>query len=725
MPLLFALLLFLGSCASQKILNVPLELAEKMLSSGDIDFILTARLKKMDELTRLDPAAPFYAGLLVDDYYQKNKEEAEAKEKADALFSSALKSPVTRNAAADKLIPGDPEFHLKDSRKAKPESLASSIPGGLWQDAFRILNEDAAGAQYSDVYKINVYNYFFVRRWANTNERKTAEWALSRMEADGLQVLSEAEAAVLKGRFSVAKRDYGPALNFFRRSIALAEASGKAGESALPDFFIAFPEALNDFGRALQYGGGLAEGIKLFSSYDAEIAEAVSAGQGASPWDTVRGGEAGAAADSANQGGLTYTRYLLNYYIGRFYRTSKNYTKAAAAFSTALSFAPDEEQSDACIWYIIDSYYGQKPETGMAQINKYASRWKDAAYFDDILDKAAFYFSSKKKWQSLLDIFPAVNTYGSASARAKFAYIIARALEEGYFKTSMDGMTPNNLFTIAYNQEADYYYRAMAAKRLKKVPAKIQFAADGEEFLKEDTAALSLDMQFLLGFFKFGCVQFVYPYITEKFAALSVQELRLLAKKLGEAGRYGDSIRLVVRYSKRPDFKLTRQDLEISYPRAFSDLVERYANKANMQQNYLYALMRTESIFIPDIVSRAGALGLTQLMPATGRQMAEILASNGGPNYIENDSINLLDPELNIHLGALYYKDMEHRMGSAQSALMAYNGGIGRVRRWRRSNRSLPDDLFAETIEITETREYSKKVIGDASIYQFLYDLPQ
>jgi soluble lytic murein transglycosylase len=140
-----------------------------------------------------------------------------------------------------------------------------------------------------------------------------------------------------------------------------------------------------------------------------------------------------------------------------------------------------------------------------------------------------------------------------------------------------------------------------------------------------------------------------------------------------------------------------------------------------MKENYLYALMRTESIFIPDIVSRAGALGLTQLMPATGRQMAEILAGNGGPNYIKNDKINLLDPELNIHLGALYYKDMEMRMGSAQTALMAYNGGIGRVRRWQQALRNMPDDLFAETIEIAETREYSKKVIGDAAMYQFLY----
>jgi soluble lytic murein transglycosylase len=64
---------------------------------------------------------------------------------------------------------------------------------------------------------------------------------------------------------------------------------------------------------------------------------------------------------------------------------------------------------------------------------------------------------------------------------------------------------------------------------------------------------------------------------------------------------------------------------------------------------------------------------------------------------------------------------MEMRMGSAQAALMAYNGGIGRVRRWKRNYRNMPDDLFAETIEITETREYSKKVIGDAAVYQSLY----
>ncbi|MDR0539263.1 MAG: lytic transglycosylase domain-containing protein [Spirochaetaceae bacterium] len=707
---LFPLVLLLFASCGGQVLGVPFNEAEKRLYAGDIEFVLKARPQKIKELAKLDTAAPFYAGLLAEDYY-KNLPADEpppkgADEKTALLFAGALNSPFARACAANKLISREPDFYYEDSKKKKPASLASATPGSDWAEPFELLRIAESEQAVTESQTANsLSDYFFTRKFERRAELAVAEWLFEYMKNMNRPVLSAFEMDAAAGRLGVAKRDYGPAYRHFKACVENARIhTGETGEElrALFSFFLRYPEALNDFGKALQYGGPLSAGQKMFAEWDARFKVWAAGAENA--------GDAKAAA---------FVRYLFNYYQGRFFRASRAYESSAAAFAAALELAPDNGQKDACIWYIIDIYYAQKPEDALPYIKKYAPRWNDASYFDDIFDKLVYYCVSKKKWQNLIDIYPAVASNASEKTHAKYAYIIARALEEGYVKTKAEGITARSLLNAAYRQESDYYYRAMAAKRLSKNPAITKLADAAEMPVHE--AELSPKMRFLLDFFRFGCARFAGVYINEAYDSLSIPELRLLARKFTEAGRYGDAIRLVVKYSKRPGFEVSRADLELSYPRAFSDLVERYAKKANIQEHYLYALMRTESIFIPDIVSRAGALGLTQLMPDTGRHMAEILAGNGGPNYFQDDTINLLDPELNIHLGALYFKDMEMRMGSMQTALMAYNGGIGRVRRWKRNNKNMPDDLFAEAAEINETREYSKKVIGDAAVYQFLY----
>jgi soluble lytic murein transglycosylase len=61
------------------------------------------------------------------------------------------------------------------------------------------------------------------------------------------------------------------------------------------------------------------------------------------------------------------------------------------------------------------------------------------------------------------------------------------------------------------------------------------------------------------------------------------------------------------------------------------------------------------------------------------------------------------------------------RTESPLLALLAYNGGMGRLRRWRNAESKLPGDLFLETIEYNETREYGRKVLAAAAAYGYLY----
>jgi soluble lytic murein transglycosylase len=151
--------------------------------------------------------------------------------------------------------------------------------------------------------------------------------------------------------------------------------------------------------------------------------------------------------------------------------------------------------------------------------------------------------------------------------------------------------------------------------------------------------------------------------------------------------------------------------------------VEEAAARTGQDSALLYGLIRTESAFQADIVSRAGAVGLTQLMPATAEEMAGRVKRQGGPDYTENGGPNLRNPAANIHIGAVYLEYLMTLLENPLPALLAYNGGIGRLRRWRSSPaaRDLPGDLFLETIEYQETREYGRKVIAAAAAYACLY----
>ncbi|MDR0623229.1 MAG: lytic transglycosylase domain-containing protein [Treponema sp.] len=171
----------------------------------------------------------------------------------------------------------------------------------------------------------------------------------------------------------------------------------------------------------------------------------------------------------------------------------------------------------------------------------------------------------------------------------------------------------------------------------------------------------------------------------------------------------------------REDYEPVRADLERFYPRPFQKLIEKNARDAGLERATLFGLVRTESAFQPDVVSRAGAVGLTQLMPATAADMAGRIKAKGGPDYTENGPPDLTGPEINVHIGAFYLRYLADRLESPFLAILAYNGGMNRVRRWRSGEPDLPGDLFLETIEYPETREYGRKVLAAALAYGYLY----
>jgi soluble lytic murein transglycosylase len=160
--------------------------------------------------------------------------------------------------------------------------------------------------------------------------------------------------------------------------------------------------------------------------------------------------------------------------------------------------------------------------------------------------------------------------------------------------------------------------------------------------------------------------------------------------------------------------QLPREILTTIFPLHYWDLIRKNAAEHKLDPYLVAALMAQESTFVPDIKSHAGAYGLMQLMPPTGRQYARKLKLR----Y----SLRLLTTaETNIRMGTMYFADLVRQFGGVHLALASYNAGETPVRRWMRENPGLPQDEFIDSITYPETQQYVKRLLGTAEDYRRLY----
>ena len=156
-------------------------------------------------------------------------------------------------------------------------------------------------------------------------------------------------------------------------------------------------------------------------------------------------------------------------------------------------------------------------------------------------------------------------------------------------------------------------------------------------------------------------------------------------------------------------------DFNLRYLSPHIEQVRPQAQSLGLDEAWVYGLMRQESRFIMNAKSVAGASGLMQLMPATAKWVAKKV---GIADY-NHGRVN--DLETNVALGTNYLKIVLDELYSHQAlASAAYNAGPGRPRRWR-DVRPMEAAVFAESIPFNETRDYVKKVISNAVIYQALF----
>lgn len=159
-------------------------------------------------------------------------------------------------------------------------------------------------------------------------------------------------------------------------------------------------------------------------------------------------------------------------------------------------------------------------------------------------------------------------------------------------------------------------------------------------------------------------------------------------------------------------------DVPLRYPRPYAAPVESAAKESEVSEDWLYAIMRQESLFRKDAVSRADARGLMQMQPATAVAVARRWHL---PPPARDD---LFEPAVSLRLGAHYVRELlDKYRGQLAPSLAAYNAGPMSVSRWLPSD-PMDADVWIENIPYAETRGYIQHILEHIVAFAKIRDAP-
>jgi soluble lytic murein transglycosylase len=205
-----------------------------------------------------------------------------------------------------------------------------------------------------------------------------------------------------------------------------------------------------------------------------------------------------------------------------------------------------------------------------------------------------------------------------------------------------------------------------------------------------------------------------FEYDAIASAGSSPDSLLAAAEVLTERGETSRAIGLARRAlaaSAPRDTRLFR----LMYPLVYDDAIRAEAAAHRIDPALAAALIHQESSFNPRATSRAGAVGLMQVLPSVG---ASIAKAQGISSY---ERVLLFQPDVNVRLGMTHLDAMLRQYPRLEYALAAYNAGGAPVRRWRQKPGTDDPELFVERIPYDETRDYVRILIRNEAMYRALY----
>ncbi len=270
-------------------------------------------------------------------------------------------------------------------------------------------------------------------------------------------------------------------------------------------------------------------------------------------------------------------------------------------------------------------------------------------------------------------------------------YWRARALAE------TQQISAANTIYKALAKEVDYY-AVLASQRLKQQYQPLTYSLNGDQIGLQKNPAIQRAKE-LYALDLLVEARGEWQWALDSLSKSQLQAAAQLAKKW----QWYDLAIIAATKAQ------VHHDIKLRFPTVYRSLVLSAARTSHVNSAWILAIMRQESAFVWDAKSSAGALGLMQIMPQTGRMLAE---------QLHLGSIDLLEEEINIRLGSAYLSHLLKTFdGNVTVATAAYNVGPTRIRQYRSLFQRLPRDVWVEILPWQETRDYIKSVSLARSIY--------
>jgi soluble lytic murein transglycosylase len=385
--------------------------------------------------------------------------------------------------------------------------------------------------------------------------------------------------------------------------------------------------------------------------------------------------------------------------LGRLAKTSIKLATLALNKATPKMTAQEQQQAWAAI--ALASSYTLAPET-----TDYWKRSNGAPLSIDQAQWKARIALRNGDWKTVENTIRAMPQ--SLRSEPAWIYWLGRALMARDGITSQPSGEALQLFRSISDQSN--YYGQLALEETGKL---ITIPPPGAPLSQAEIAPMAANSNFQRAL-KFFSMRLRFEGTREwNWGLRGLNEREHLAA--AEFARQNNILDRMVNTSERTRIQV---DYTQRFPSPHNDVMHPATQTLGLDKAWVYGLIRQESRFIMDAQSHAGASGLMQVMPSTGRWIAKKI----GLTDFAQDMLS--DVRTNILLGTNYLNMVLGNMdGSQVLATAAYNAGPGRLRTWRATlTKPMDSTVFIESIPYVETRTYVKNVMSNSAYYAALFE---
>ncbi len=373
------------------------------------------------------------------------------------------------------------------------------------------------------------------------------------------------------------------------------------------------------------------------------------------------------------------------------------------SFSSVVNILEDSivdmnygKTKDDAIWLYLLSLSHVGKDRVLSKLGFYVDQLTGESYASDIIDHVVTALVQNKEWESILEIKDIVKKYGDTTDNSRISWILSRLYFYRYLRVdNINKEIEHELDNIVTTDHYSYY--SYIANALLKRESNLVLSEP------ENIVELTEDDKWIQGFLSYGLEDEALVF-SKQVKELNYSAAIEVATLLDSEEKHLEALR----FMSRSDVPLNKESFPLYYPLPYKDRIMEVANTYNFPAALYTGLIRTESGFDMDVVSSAGAVGLSQLMPDTAEEQA---------NDMGIGSPDLTDPDINILLGGSYIDWLVDRFDTYPISCMAYNAGPGNVWNWQRLWGDLPDELFIEAAPFKETRSYVPKILKAAIYY--------